>query len=116
MRISDWSSDVCSSDLLARTEAFVADRQPARGQPAARRRQCRHVILQRHARIEAGARQAPVVVAQPAPEALPGRRPQACGGLRSAERRVGKEWVRTCTSRWWPSLKKKKNNNNISST
>src|SRR3546814_19695166 len=23
-------------------------------------------------------------------------------GVRSAERRVGKEWVSTCRSRWWP--------------
>src|SRR3546814_17265723 len=31
-------------------------------------------------------------------------------GRRSAERRVGKEWVRTCRSRWSPDpLKKQKN-------
>src|SRR3546814_16362827 len=24
------------------------------------------------------------------------------GGIRSEERRVGKEWVSTCRSRWWP--------------
>src|SRR3546814_19039085 len=28
---------------------------------------------------------------------------------RSEERRVGKEWVSTCRSRWWPFHKKKKN-------
>src|SRR3546814_11865214 len=31
-------------------------------------------------------------------------------GLRSEERRFGKEGVRTCSSRWWPCLSKKKKN------
>src|SRR3546814_14437243 len=30
------------------------------------------------------------------------------GRYRSEERRVGKEWVSTCRSRWWPYHKKKK--------
>src|SRR3546814_7873118 len=30
MRISDWSSDVCSSDLVARLRALVGDGQAAR--------------------------------------------------------------------------------------
>src|SRR3546814_5006938 len=30
------------------------------------------------------------------------------GGCRSEERRVGKEWVSTCRSRWWPYHTKKK--------
>src|SRR3546814_19488871 len=30
-------------------------------------------------------------------------RPDLAGTLRSEERRVGKEWVRTCRSRWSPS-------------
>src|SRR3546814_13676556 len=29
-------------------------------------------------------------------------RPEDYAGLRSAERRVGQECVRTCRSRWWP--------------
>src|SRR3546814_13168696 len=33
-------------------------------------------------------------------------------GGRSEERRVGKECVSTCRSRWWPSHSKKKENNN----
>src|SRR3546814_11809166 len=32
--------------------------------------------------------------------------------VRSAERRVGKECVSTCRSRWWPDHKKKKNTTN----
>src|SRR3546814_17666075 len=30
------------------------------------------------------------------------RRAQQPGAFRSEERRGGKEWVRTCRSRWWP--------------
>src|SRR3546814_14196042 len=33
-------------------------------------------------------------------------------GQRSAGRRVGKEWVRTCRSRWWPTHKQKENQKN----
>src|SRR3546814_1050734 len=66
MRISDWSSDVCSSDLPLALEACV--------------------------------------------EAIAARVPRApwcgwsLGGLvaRSEERRVGKECVSTCRSRWSP--------------
>src|SRR3546814_14623377 len=96
MRISDWSSDVCSSDLfvLARfadhrlrgclqfTEALARPVQhhqleTAAGADAAdqRRRQNENVRL-----IE----------------------------LRSEERRVGKECVSTCRSRWSPVHEKKK--------
>src|SRR3546814_4578409 len=63
MRISDWSSDVCSSDLKA---AFPEKDKRWRRVHAARR-------------VRAG-------------------RP----GLRSEERRVGKECVSTCRSRWSP--------------
>src|SRR3546814_8243377 len=87
MRISGWSSDVCSSDLvvivggavigsaiayfLAGPVGFggsilVAERDPAYGEAAT---------------------------------------PRSAGGIRqqrSEERRVGKEWVSTCRSRWSP--------------
>src|SRR3546814_13061944 len=70
MRISDWSSDVCSSDL-----SFRRRRRPARrGLWRARRpRQVRY-------------------------------------RGRSEERRVGKECVSTCRSRWSPYHYKKKHN------
>src|SRR3546814_15428083 len=35
------------------------------------------------------------------------------GASRPEERRVGKEWVRSCRSRWSPYLEKKKTNTNI---
>src|SRR3546814_2824478 len=65
MRISDWSSDVCSSDLDAR-------------------RACRSSDL--------GARWSTRPIIGGASEAV----------LRSEERRVGKECVSTCRSRWSP--------------
>src|SRR3546814_3956676 len=63
MRISDWSSDVCSSDLSLSTHAPLWQA----------RRRC------------------------PLPQ-----RPTAGTGTRSEERRVGKECVSTCRSRWSP--------------
>src|SRR3546814_10647572 len=82
MRISDWSSDVCSSDL----------------------KETRRIVR---------------TVSQPDPSGVVRRDPHACdhhavdAGLiradgkrrlagRSEERRVGKECVRTCRSRWSP--------------
>src|SRR3546814_2163892 len=62
MRISDWSSDVCSSDLPAELVALF--RAASRGRPVAPA-----------ARITT---------------------------RRSEERRVGKECVSTCRSRWSP--------------
>src|SRR3546814_10088471 len=76
MRISDWSSDVCSSDLheapgIGVVAIAVVDIDPARGgigreQPAA----AFTAVVQREA------------------------------ADRSEERRVGKECVSTCRSRW----------------
>src|SRR3546814_2316295 len=70
MRISDWSSDVCSSDLLARFR--LAHQMPPGPAPLRR--------------SSAGQRGAVGVIT----------------GERSEERRVGKECVSTCRSRWSP--------------
>src|SRR3546814_13249834 len=113
MRISDWSSDVCSSDLIA---IVVEDEGP--GVPAAR---LAH-IFERHASF----RDAPppqdfaergqnfgigLWVARRNLEAVggdisaanrPGRGFAVSLIMRSEERRVGKEFVSTCRSRWSP--------------
>src|SRR3546814_19638422 len=100
MRISDWSSDVCSSDLVLPPEV-IAKRKHGFGMPI------RHWIT-----ADTPVRKA---VAQ-ALEGLKGRgivqpafidRLLADGagpvaGERSEERRVGKECVSTCRSRWSP--------------
>src|SRR3546814_20515378 len=94
MRISDWSSDVCSSDLGA-GRLLRAVRRDAEAQPAARDR-LRGAAAHGAGRAGAGA------------ELRPRRRRP-----RSAERRVGKECVSTCRSRWSPDSLKKQNMNII---
>src|SRR3546814_12656763 len=92
MRISDWSSDVCSSDLLL---PLVRGRVGGRAHAA-----------------DAG------VVEQEIdpPEARLGRGDHGIDvGLRSEERRVGKECVSTCRFRWSPYHSKKQTTLFISS-
>src|SRR3546814_16855932 len=94
MRISDWSSDVCSSDLKAQNE----EEQRAGHQIAIRehlRPEKRHLSCQqmRDEYPESG-------------YGNPGFDPYF---RRSEERRVGKECVSTCRSRWSPYHYKKKN-------
>src|SRR3546814_2430502 len=75
MRISDWSSDVCSSDLSARR-------------------------AKRSSVLDAATRHA---LPQSPEVAEVERRFEERGSLcRSEERRVGKECVSTCRSRWSP--------------
>src|SRR3546814_1678020 len=83
MRISDWSSDVCSSDLRRPAALFGQaaqrdDEPPRRGE---RYSLCRD-------RDAAGS----------------GKRSGGAGAVcaRSEERRVGKECVSTCRSLWSP--------------
>src|SRR3546814_20883057 len=97
MRISDWSSDVCSSDLAmlrvdddrdaVRVEIVPDAARDLGGQPLLHLQPPRITI--EHAR-ELGN-------ADDAVERQIGDR-----RLRSEERRVGKECVRTCRSGWSP--------------
>src|SRR3546814_5723019 len=93
MRISDWSSDVCSSDLPNQLENALLnlvinarDAMPAGGTLT---------IATRNVSFEA-------------PLSEQGAKPGRYVGLavtdtgRSEERRVGKECVSTCRSRWSP--------------
>src|SRR3546814_10271641 len=80
MRISDWSSDVCSSDLPAvdRAQAWpemVVARKSGRTQAANRYAPDRTFMISAAVNVKDG---------------------------RSEERRVGKECVSTCRSRWSP--------------
>src|SRR3546814_18303839 len=102
MRISDWSSDVCSSDLADHFADLVLgdlERLDAR--------RMRRPFL-------AGARKRLVHFPQDMRPAFTGLRqrdpPDLFGDavdldvhLRSEARRVGKECVSTCRSRWYPS-------------
>src|SRR3546814_14535813 len=95
MRISDWSSDVCSSDLLA-----------ARGVDVGKSL-CEHDLTDTVNRIMDEADRTgctvhlpyDVVVAKEFAANPPSLR--ICN-VRSEERRVGKECVSTCRSRWSP--------------
>src|SRR3546814_1873909 len=84
MRISDWSSDVCSSDLQHRIQLF-ADLPVAIEGAAMKRAGPAGLIARRLVELE---------LQQP--------REEIAGVGRSEERRVGKECVSTCRSRWSP--------------
>src|SRR3546814_7941811 len=106
MRISDWSSDVCSSDLLltatklATTQGDIAMRMKwallhtamawavpvaAQTEPDSEKADGAEIVV-------VGSRGAPRLVTE-----------SAVTVDRSEERRVGKECVSTCRSRWSPS-------------
>src|SRR3546814_11158932 len=108
MRISDWSSDVCSSDLRARQQVAVdaiecAPDEPfdARGDEIGKARvigfaQIMAVEIFELFEVEARRRAADMS------EVEPFGRLRAADDFRSAESRVGKEGVSTCRSRWSP--------------
>src|SRR3546814_14512155 len=93
MRISDWSSDVCSSDLEEASEPIVS------AQPSTRTNSSSlkgmditvgdSIIMPNDISAEATIRS------------------MTRKGRRSEERRVGKECVSTCRSRWSPDHLKK---------
>src|SRR3546814_10809616 len=74
MRISDWSSDVCSSDLFTNLETY---------------RKVQHEVAHHWTIIKAHAIEKVISL-------------QTDQLSRSEERRVGKECVSTCRSRWSP--------------
>src|SRR3546814_1517675 len=102
MRISDWSSDVCSSDLPMFTEPVRYARIAARrSTPLAYADACvADGVLDREGVQAAYDRHWAALDA--AYEAAGSYRPNAADRLRSEERRVGKECVSTCRSRWSP--------------
>src|SRR3546814_17170334 len=98
MRISDWSSDVCSSDLLGATTYYnrLAQRvTAAMSVPTAAGK-----LYDIDTRLRPQGAQGPLVVTLDSFERYQRER--------SDERRVGKECVRTCRSRWSPYHTKKK--------
>src|SRR3546814_12418578 len=86
MRISDWSSDVCSSDLLSRTSVLFCMNWPIWMEflPCPASKKC------------------------PATWSMRCLKRTPASSSRSEERRVGKECVSTCRSRWSPDHYKKK--------
>src|SRR3546814_17350888 len=98
MRISDWSSDVCSSDLHALTREFRPLRSTRRV----------HIIDAFLVTRSIGETQGgvPVAIAIDTHEQTPDTpdRHREAEGRRSEARRVGKECVSTCIFRWAPDL------------
>src|SRR3546814_12221350 len=105
MRISDWSSDVCSSDLVGLQKSGADDderqRQPEQGDriallPAVALESHQEMAERKQHRTEQhGLALAQIAVRQIAADH---RR-----DVSSAERRVGTECVSTCRSRWSPN-------------
>src|SRR3546814_19469989 len=101
MRISDWSSDVCSSDLLSGPNSplrilltAVAGETKLTVAPAA------EPSAQDAAAAAAEAQAGKVLKS----DATANRLAAIVGNAqRTEERRVGKECVRTCRSRWAPA-------------
>src|SRR3546814_13366360 len=113
MRISDWSSDVCSSDLWNGRILAVLASVPAYAsfietdlRPRAARRARRRLLDRDGCADRAAARSA--AGHQPAQRALAVRR----RGPRSEERRGGKEWVRRVDLGGRRRIKKKKTTKN----
>src|SRR3546814_16900583 len=99
MRISDWSSDVCSSDL--RSQLPRADKNAARNVAVDHERDIpgQHVLqCWRRSAIRHDHEFARRGLIQIGVDEMPYR------SLRSEERRGGKECVSTCISRWSPEL------------
>src|SRR3546814_15156840 len=118
MRISDWSSDVCSSDLCKAGARPAELRPPTMSQlcgmvgrggvepPTSRLSGVRSNHLSYRPPLSHPIRQKPFGLARPARAPLPARED------RSEERRVGKECVSTCRSRWSPYHYKKNTHKN----
>src|SRR3546814_13997823 len=98
MRISDWSSDVCSSDLLT----IQAIAEPEFAQPE-RKRIFSMAITSTDGRDRGRPSAWSATVDALAFDVLGERlTPRLIIISRSEERRVGKECVSTCRSRWSP--------------
>src|SRR3546814_14848164 len=96
MRISDWSSDVCSSDLDSKTLAPSVKSERVGSRSVGADDFSHTADLQEDRRVQS-----------PCSTATEGRccdtaEPDRWPETRSEERRVGKECVSTCRSRWSP--------------
>src|SRR3546814_2888457 len=92
MRISDWSSDVCSSDLIVLPATTTLERNDIGASSRDR------YIMAMERAID------PVGQARNDFDIFRGlARRLGTETARTEERRVGKEWVSTCRSRWSPT-------------
>src|SRR3546814_16115218 len=102
MRISDWSSDVCSSDLMGITQHRKSSQLV---------QQIANLLLLKGNFGKPGAGISPIPgIRTSRAIALWASMKSRPRPIRSEERRVGKECVSTCRSRWSPYHYNKKNN------
>src|SRR3546814_12071644 len=108
MRISDWSSDVCSSDLVEAAEIEVREKDDA--SPVTEADEAAEAFIL--GALNTLTPDIPVVaeeaMAAGAAPVIEGNRFWLVDPLRSEERRVGKECASTCRSRWAPDHSNKK--------
>src|SRR3546814_17238132 len=110
MRISDWSSDVCSSDLeegLFRRFGLVLKHRAL-----GFRANAMLVMDIPDAQVDEVGRRLGQAAGVNLCYQRPRRLPQWPYNLISEERRVGKECVSTCRTRWCPNHKKKQSHRN----
>src|SRR3546814_11233020 len=105
MRISDWSSDVCSSDLLQDARSLKSEAEGMKLQVREGRQRLldgpyaeAKEMIGGFFLLNCATREEAVAIAAECPAAQ----------WRSEERRVGQECVSTCRSRWAPYPSKKK--------
>src|SRR3546814_10163317 len=96
MRISDWSSDVCSSDLTG-TPLVRFERPPWRAQVGDRWTEVADVDAAARAVVALGATRVLLTIGRTGLDAF-----RPLDQVRSEARRVGKECVSTFNSRWSP--------------
>src|SRR3546814_15397797 len=99
MRISDWSSDVCSSDLAFKMGAGTAIKgRPQQDTRRHGKQDCSHGLgdVAKRRKLQNG-----VTVRAAGRNLIRGYKCEV--KTRSEESRVGKECVSTCRSRWSPA-------------
>src|SRR3546814_17301839 len=105
MRISDWSSDVCSSDLHAVEAYKIPDLLKKEGICAAMWADWWGFKMEAYDAVPeniALVNQAGACTIVHSDDEKQIQRLNQEAAKRSEERRVGKECVSTCRSRWWP--------------
>src|SRR3546814_19584421 len=98
MRISDWSSDVCSSDLRMIHDLGVTVKHTPMNMP-------HYNLEEREPAIEKMLNKHAVALLNPTHSENAYSQLDSIKEkheFRSEERSVGKECVSTCRSRWWP--------------
>src|SRR3546814_18361061 len=104
MRISDWRSDVCSSDLtehLRANPAFAAAIDPVLREELTDVMERMHAVMAESEQAINAARSANKRIATAIVNAVQAHQSESAG-YRSDARRVGQECVSTCRSRWAP--------------